>query len=481
MEGHDFTLANKEAAKKEAEARRLTELVVTSQDRELRVNSIRIEGIDYTRRSIVENLVKPVLASQNLGDIISESREACHRLNRLGVFKDVRVTLDTPQDTYGTEGELVDVVVNVKEGPRLYARTGADVSNYDTSTNITARISNAFGGGETIEGHASYAVQPNVSLSESATPFASESGSYLQLLVSKPILPKPSFRRPNRADPDACIQLAAFNTNRNMLLYMSHEEAEKGATLRYKTMDPYKGTHEFSYTAAWRHVHNLTDIASWSIRRDAGHSLKSSVAHTFVRDHRDDPMLPSIGSLIKTRTELAGLGGNTKFAKTEAEGQYAYPLPHGFSLSASGRLGAILPLFGQQTRVNDRFSFGGPNTIRGFRQNGIGPMDKHDSIGGDSYWGAGLSLFSPLPYLVGKPIKGHAFINGGSLVSLNTQQSFAENARRLVATPSISTGVGLAVRFSILRLELNYCLPLTATTSDSFKRGFQFGIGVTYM
>lgn len=108
--------------------------MVNSQDRPLKVNSIRIDGVDYTRRSVVENLVKPVLQSENLGDIISESREACHRLSRLGVFKDVGVTLDTPTTPYGDAGEVVDVVLTVKEGPRLYARTGADFSNYDTTT-----------------------------------------------------------------------------------------------------------------------------------------------------------------------------------------------------------------------------------------------------------------------------------------------------------------------------------------------------------
>ncbi|TPX70621.1 hypothetical protein SpCBS45565_g01551 [Spizellomyces sp. 'palustris'] len=478
------TLAPPSAAerkKAQDEAFRLTELVVNSQERELRVNSIRIEGVDYTRRTIVEDLVKPILESQNLGDIIAESREACHRLSRLGVFKDVGVTLDTPTDPYGAAGELVDVVLTVKEGPRLYARTGADFSNYDTTTNITARISNAFGAGETIEGHASYAVQPNVALNESAASFASESGSYFQLLFSKPLVPKPVFQRPNRADPDARVELAAYSTNRNMSLFMSHEEEAKGAIARYKTIDPLKGTHEFSYDVAWRHVHKVAQDASWSIRQDAGHSLKSAIGHTYTRDHRDDPMLPTEGSFIKTREEIAGLGGDVRFVKGEAEGQWAHPLGGGFSLTASLRGGLLLPLFGQRTRINDRFTLGGPNTIRGFRQSGIGPMDKQDAVGGDAYWAGGLSLFTPLPYLINKPLKGHVFVNGGSLAPVNTRDTLENNARNLIRSPSVSAGLGLAVRFSILRLELNYCLPLTATTTDVAKPGFQFGIGITYM
>ncbi|TPX58696.1 hypothetical protein PhCBS80983_g02945 [Powellomyces hirtus] len=463
------------------ESRRLKDLVTNSQERALHVNSIRIEGVEHTRRSVVEALVKPILESQNLGDIVAESREACQRLGRLGVFRDVGVTLDTPTDSFGASGELVDVVLTVKEGPRFYARTGADFSNYDTTTNVTTKISNALGAGECLEANASYAVQPSVALNESAAAFTSETGSYFQVLCSKPLIPTPTFKRPNRADPDARIEFAAYSTNRNMLLHMSHEEQAKGLAARYKTADPYYGSHEFAYDVAWRHLHNVAQDGSWSVRQDAGHTLKSAISHIYSRDHRNDPMLPTAGSYVRTREELSGLGGDVKFVKGEAEGQWAFSLGNGFTLATSIRGGLVLPLLGQRTRVNDRFLFGGPNSIRGFRQSGIGPMDKKDAIGGDAYWGAGLSLFTPLPYLVDKPMKGHFFVNSGTLVPINTGDTVQQNAQRLIASPSVSAGLGLAVRFSILRLEMNYCLPLAAGMTDRIKPGFQFGIGISYM
>ncbi|KAJ3011763.1 hypothetical protein HKX48_006657 [Thoreauomyces humboldtii] len=493
------------------EAKRLGDLISGSQNRELHVNSVRIEWVEHTRRGVVEDLVKPILQSQTLGDIVAESREACQRLSRLGVFREIGVTLDTPKEgVYGdlASNESVDVVLHVKEGPRFYARTGADFSNQDTTTNITLKASNALGSGETLEVNASYAVQPSVAFNESAAAFASESGSYFQVLASKPILPAPAFRRPNRADPDARVELAAYNTSRNVLLHMSHEEQAKGLAARYKTADPYYGNHEFAYDVAWRHLHNIAQDASWSIRQDAGHTLKSAISHVFSRDHRDDPMLPTRGSFVRTREELSGLGGDVKFVKGEAEGQWAYPFGNGFTLSTTVRGGLMLPLFGQRTKVNDRFILGGPNSIRGFRQSGIGPMDKKDAIGGDAYWAAGLSLLTPLPYLADKPIKGHFFINGGSLAPITTSTSsstsssssssstsststsscasttaslFEQNARRLASSPCVSAGLGLAVRFSILRLELNYCLPIVAGLTDRAKPGFQFGIGISYM
>jgi hypothetical protein len=37
-------------------------------------------------------------------------------------------------------------------------------------------------------------------------------------------------------------------------------------------------------------------------------------------------------------------------------------------------------------------------------------------VGGDLLLNGGISLFTPLPYLVDKPIKGHLFFNAGNLV-----------------------------------------------------------------
>jgi hypothetical protein len=44
-----------------------------------------------------------------------------------------------------------------------------------------------------------------------------------------------------------------------------------------------------------------TQFVLVSIRDAAGPSVKSSISHTFVRDTRDDPFLPSRGSFLKVQ------------------------------------------------------------------------------------------------------------------------------------------------------------------------------------
>jgi outer membrane protein insertion porin family len=43
-----------------------------------------------------------------------------------------------------------------------------------------------------------------------------------------------------------------------------------------------------------------------------------------------------------------------------------------------------------------------------------------DSLGGDAYWATGVSLITPLPKLADKPLRGHAFVNAGSLIPWKT-------------------------------------------------------------
>ena len=91
-------------------------------------------------------------------------------------------------------------------------------------------------------------------------------------------------------------------------------------------------------------------------------------------------------------------------------------------------------------------------------------------MGGNLYWSAGLSLLFPLPYLPDDIVKGHVFTNAGSLLKSWTEP--------LISKASVSAGCGFIVRFQNIRFELNFCVPVRMQSSDSFKSGIQFGIGM---
>ena len=65
------------------------------------------------------------------------------------------------------------------------------------------------------------------------------------------------------------------------------------------------------------------------MREAAGQTVKSSLFHTFVHDSRDDVLVGSRGRYIRFFNELAGLGGDASFFKSETITQLSRRLAPG--------------------------------------------------------------------------------------------------------------------------------------------------------
>ncbi|KAI9339317.1 surface antigen-domain-containing protein [Obelidium mucronatum] len=431
------------------------------------VSSVKFEGIVHTSESL---LSRHSLDLFNLepgtpfGHVAQLSHDVAARLHRLGIFKHVDVVLDS------SEKGLVSVVFNVKEVSRLFAKTGTEVGNNEGSMFTSLKIRNALGNAETLEANVSYGVETNTPIYENSA-FKSQLGNSFNVALSKPI----------DADPDKLFVLSAFKHNKSMNLYSSYSQQDSGLSAKYKTIDHVVGAlHELTYEACWRRLFDLGSAASMTVRKDAGHSLKSAVSYLGTLDRRDDDLLPSRGYYLKGLLEGAGLGGDVRHVKTDVEGQVHFPLGFGFSIASSLRSGLLWTFGPNQSRVNDRFLLGGPSSVRGFLHNGVGPKDGSDVVGGDMFTSAGISLFTPLPFLSNYPIKGHLFANAGNMVKFDNDRDLSAASKKLFGAFSTAVGLGLAVRFSILRLEINYCLPISVTSTDSVKPGLQFGVGLHF-
>jgi outer membrane protein insertion porin family len=131
--------------------------------------------------------------------------------------------------------------------------------------------------------------------------------------------------------------------------------------------------------------------------------------------------------------------------------------------------------------MNDRFFLGGPQSIRGFEHQKLGPRlsygGKDTSVGGDVYYAAGLSLFAPLPTLIDAPIRLHGFCNLGKLASMAgaTFDSLLNQAK----TPCLSVGGGLSVDFGQMRVEVNYILPVVSEGGEGPR--LAFGVAAEFL
>lgn len=102
-----------------------------------------------------------------------------------------------------------------------------------------------------------------------------------------------------------------------------------------------------------------------------GTRLSSIVGVSLIYDTLDNRVHPTRGITASINGDVAGLGGDVKYARLRANAAKFWPLGHGFIFSVSGE-GGIIKGLGQDVRLTDRFYLGEPQ-IRGFGIRGVGP------------------------------------------------------------------------------------------------------------
>ncbi|KAF9974497.1 hypothetical protein BGZ73_002093 [Actinomortierella ambigua] len=444
----------------EEAVRSIQNLVENVRHDPMKTHKITVHGTAKTREGFMHRALHPLFEARSLHEVIGLSRQMVRKLERFGIFEDVKVQLDSPKEPFlADRQDLVDVGFWVKEGPRVQIRTGTEAGNAEASAYGSLTVKNVFGGAETL----------NTSMA-----FGTRTSSAFHFSLATPLL----------ADPDKNLSINLFSQSRNNTMWSSHEEDLKGGSLKYSTLSPL-GYHEFAYDGHWREITRPSEKASMSIREQCGHSLKSAVSHLWIHDQRDESLMPSTGHYLRVFQELAGLqlGGDVAHLRQEVEAQVVRSHRRGYILSATVNAGYLHSLNGQRSKLPDRFFLGGPMSVRGFKSFGLGPRDGGDSLGGDAYVSAGVSLLTPFPGFPApdSSVKGHFFANAGSLVAVEPGQAPRRTVEALSKTPSVSVGAGVVYRHPQVRLELNFALPLVASQSDAVSRGWQFGLGIRFL
>ncbi len=187
-----------------------------------------------------------------------------------------------------------------------------------------------------------------------------------------------------------------------------------------------------------------TPLGEWS----QNNRLTASMVH----DARDELTNPSRGILL-TGTAQAGspvIGADTEF--TRLNGQFSLFLPLGKSKRApvwasSYRAGAIWsgdPTPDPLLDLEDRFTAGGPFSVRGFETNGLGPTFPEED--GFPIGGRGLLIFNQeLRFPIWRGLWGGVFYDAGNV--------FEEPDQIRLDTLRQSYGVGLRydIGFGVLR------------------------------
>jgi outer membrane protein insertion porin family len=257
--------------------------------------------------------------------------------------------------------------------------------------------------------------------------------------------------------------------------------------------------------------------ASLPVRKELanGNSLTSALGYTLNYNTLDNNKNPTDGLLIDFRQDFAGVGGNVSYLKNTIDGKYYAPLVADIVGLVHLQGGILNKIGSDELRMLDHFQMG-PNLVRGFAPNGIGPRDinpfgTQDAIGGTKYWGASLELQMPfwfMPKEVG--LKGAVYADAGGLYDYQGPTTWAQtgelttpqNSKCTPPTQSppapspnagtctglvfndssiirTSVGVGLIWASPFGPLRFDFAVPLTKGPFDRVQE-FRFGGGTTF-
>jgi outer membrane protein insertion porin family len=219
-------------------------------------------------------------------------------------------------------------------------------------------------------------------------------------------------------------------------------------------------------------------------------------------DSRDHFFAPTEGTKSAFGVKFAGLGGDSRFIKSDMSARWHYPLlkdPNwggAYVLALGGSLGYGMGFSGNGTSESDlplfeRYFLGGINTVRGFADRSIGPRDNPtcidnnnniridpvngkcpsgytktngDVIGGDKAAVFNAELLFPIAEQYG--LRGVAFFDMGT--AFNSGFNFSEVRR------SVGVGARWMSPFGPLRVELGF--PLNKLPHDETSiLGFSIG------
>jgi outer membrane protein insertion porin family len=250
--------------------------------------------------------------------------------------------------------------------------------------------------------------------------------------------------------------------------------------------------------------------ASLPIRKElaSGSTLTSSVGYSLSYNTLDNNKNPTDGLLIDFKQDFAGVGGDVTYLKSAVDAKYYTPLVADIVGLIHIQSGILNQIGNNELRMLDQFQMG-PNLVRGFAPNGIGPRDINpfgtmDALGGTKYWGASAELQMPfwfLPKEVG--LKGAVYADAGGLYDYKGPTSWAATGevntpgciRSTVTPPTAGTctglvfdngntvrssvGVGLIWASPFGPLRFDYAIPLTKGAYDRVQE-FKFGGGTTF-
>jgi len=384
------------------------------------------------------------------GDPFSTSKikRSEQKIRDLGYFKDVKVSTNE-----GAQPDRSNVEVKVEEKSTGEVSFGAGFSSSDGPLgDFSVRERNFLGKGQDVR------IGTTISGSTKQFDF--------------------SFTEPYFMDRNLSAGIDLFHTRSNKQNDASYDELNTGFSIRFGYPLSEYTRQAVSYTLRKNEINNIDATASRFIREQEGKNITSMISQEIVYDVRDSKIEPKNGFVSRFKTDLAGFGGNSKYAKIVVSGAQYYEVLEDYVLKLFGEAGYVKG-FGQDVRINDRF-FLGSDTLRGFAYAGVGSRDltnkTRDALGGNSYVRGSAELSMPIAFMPDDlGVKGHIFSDIGVL-GRNDETPISGEIFKSDQKPRASIGLGMSWNSPFGLIRLDYAYPILKQSYDELEYlHFSFG------
>lgn len=406
------------------------------------VRRIDVKGNSRTRDRVVRRELRQMENTWMSNTKLTLSRE---RLRRLGFFEDV--TIETPSVPGTTD--LTDVLVTVKEKPSGSLAGGLGYSgSQGVSFSASITEDNFLGTGKkvTLAANASsYNTKYQLSY---FNPYATINGISRGFNLS---YQKTDFNELNVSDYQTDISEASVNYGVPLSDFnrIRVKFAIENIDLKLGGLPPLE----------------IIDF----VQQEGDSYLDFKLTGSWSHDSRDSAIFPTIGTSQSFSTVATLPGSDLQFYKLSYRYRQYVPLYRRFVFAGRADVGYgdsygkthILPFF-------ENYFAGGEKTVRGFKNNTLGPRDSTgDPIGGNIKLVGGLELYSPPPFAqLDSTVRMSVFLDAGNVFQDRVE---LDEVR-------YSVGIGATWLSPMGAMTLSYGVPLNDKSYDDVEN-FQFSFG----
>ncbi len=286
-----------------------------------------------------------------------------------------------------------------------------------------------------------------------------------------------SYTNPYFMDKPISAGFDVFHIDRDYTDDSSYKSKTTGAALRSGWDYSERVRQTVKYTLQRDNVTDIDRDASRYIQEQEGKNIVSMIGQVLSYDTRDNVFSPTEGFYTSLGLDLAGVGGDTRFARVNVNAAKYFEIVDQWVLSVSATVGYIHGL-NQDVRINNRYYLGG-STLRGFDVAGVGARDKatKDALGGDWRLTASTQLMFPIGLPSEFGIKGKLFMDAGMLGKPSGK--YTKGSIDYNNTPRVSVGTGLLWQSPMGPINIDLGFPIVKEDYDE-KEVFRLNFGTGF-